>query len=438
VRFGPGQQDAIAAGVAYVAAAWLVLHVALRLEAAVASGVAAVLACGLAWQRARVVRASPGISVEAEALVLEGSGGRRRIPWTEVTAVARAVGIVATPWGPARVGALRLQFAAGDAVAFADLSALGATEIALDDGATPVLEVAEPEVLAHIVTSRIGATDPDLVLQSPPAHPWFDGSAREALGAIALAALVLRGTSVLWEGSPSDAVSALAGAGLVVGLAVAARVGSHRFARGTAPDEAHLLGLAAVLVAGLAIHSATDATSHAALGGWSLATSIALALPVPRMPGGALARALGARAVAWRPLVACAALAAAGMVPALLFARGMTVLPLALLAGLVEALDARAARLAGARLALAPRLRSLAPEARAALRAGLRASFGDARDARSDARLHRELRRIDARPARVATLALVAALLATAVVVARRSLHGTAPSARDAMRVVAS
>ncbi len=382
-EFRPSLRGTLITATFLAVASWLVLRVALRMDprpATIATlcALSSLLALRLAFWRPRYA-----LTLGEEGLSVRSGREAREVPWTAVRRIGLAYGELETRRGVARVPYARVELASGPPIAFADLSALDGAEVLLEGSPTPVIDVADPEVLLGIIAERIGARE-----FTPNAdRPTLDAP-RNWLGGLGAAVVVLRGVffavlavtvaETLWEASNATVAAVIAGVAMALAVAAAAQFVGSRIAM---PGPTHTPGIAALfptMLAALAVWRFAATSEHGTSAAWMLATAIVLGLPVAPLPGAMIARSLGAHAA--RPRTdgpAATLLAIAGAVIAIMLSRGMKVLPIALLAGCAEAAEGYLAGLRASRLRAAPRFAEWPLHALSELRAMLRASFDD-------------------------------------------------------------
>lgn len=437
--FRPSLRAAVTQTVLLALSSWVILRLALRLDVRVATvmtvGAAAVLlAIRLAW-RGPQTTVRPG----DDALYVEGPWGSRRIAWSSVLGMRLAAGEVTTREGTVRVCYAHVDVAHGPPLAFADLSSLGPARLETPDGAAPVHDVGDPELLLGVIAEHADAreflpTAPDTDVDEGPRLglvPSFATTLR--LGVVALA------TSRVLErvGYDHDALlAALAGA-----MVVAVAHGLARFvAQRRGGDAQSEVGAPPAVMAGCAaavalwwLHPGVLPSRVAA---WALSASLLAVFPSWPMPGGYVARRAGRWFASARDEVTAVALAAAGVFTAWLFARGLMLLPMALVAGGFEAAEGYHASRRHAHLAALPRFRAWSAEGLARWRALLRPLPPREFDAHMGPGDVAELRRARATPPPRGGAVLLAYALAAlaAALVQRAALAGGDPGVAAAIR----
>ena len=443
-EFRPSQRNTIVTATFLAVATWLLLRVALRFDprpATIATicALASLLALRLAFGRPHhaLRPADDGLSIRDGAT-------QREVPWTAIRRVGLAYGEIETPRGTARVQYARIEVSSGPPIAFADLSALDGAEVVLEDTPIPVIDIADPELLLGIIAER---TDNRDFLPRGPAAP---GEARSWLGGLGTVVITLRGiffavlavaaAEILWTAPSATIVGAIGGLAAALSVSAGAQFVGSRIALPGRTYTPSVAALFPTFLAALAAWRLFAATEHAPTAGWILAGALTLALPVGPLPGAAIARSIGAWAARPRTDAPAALLiAATGALSALLLARGLRVVPVALLAGTAEAAEAYVAGLRANRLTAAPRFSQWPVDMVAQLRDMLRASFDDDLADRTTALDRSQLARTEyLRRNRPAPVGLVLAAIASIACTTAVAVHGVRgnDSARDALAVL--
>ncbi len=423
------------------AVSWVLLRFGLALEAHASTLItaAALAAFVVAW---RYVWREPTVSLRADhdALRVEGPEGTRSIPWPCVEGVSLAAGELSTPSGPVSVGYAQVSVTLGPPVAFSDLSALQPARIRTPDGVATVHDIADPELLVGMVAERVDATallpDPHGAPSSqPPPSPLrgaLVASPSTTARMVTLGLAVHRGVGALGS-SGDDAIAGIVGGALALGTCAVVRSIAARSPRTGGGERASPFALAVTIAVVTGLHLSgfvPRATGH-----WALAVGLCLALPSWPLPGGWIAQRIGRSLTDASEAVRWTALLLLGAVVALLFARGMTLLPMALATGGFEAAEGRSAALRHAVAQRLPRFGRWPPEALAAMRAQLRAL----RPYEAEAPLHaadlHALRAAGVAPPR-SFIPVAVALVAVTIgaIVARSALRGPDGSAFHALR----
>lgn len=419
------------------AGSWLALRLALRLDARASTVVTAaalgvLLAVRLGWRRG-----AHRLFATDDGLRLESGDVRRVIPWSAIEALKLSAGEIETDAGPVRVCYARVEVAHGPPLAFSDLSSMGAPQLRAAEDDAPVLDLGDPEFLLGTIAERVDATaflPADAIgprPESAPAPFWFASPTNTLRLATAFVALQ-RLSELLPPPSPRRTL-ALAGVGAALLSHVALRRAVVRL-----PEWAR--SLPAGLVATLAAAAATLGLGPAGFTPWALGAALFACLPVWPLPGVAPARAVG-RALARAPDAVVSSLpAASGLVIAWLYAKGMLLLPTALLAGCFEVGESLLAARRSLRLAALPRFSRWDAVTLASLRARLRPLPPMAIQAETRAVDVHELRmaRDSGAPPRPLAIALALGLTLAAALLGRAVLHGADVDAAAAIRWVAS
>ena len=173
------------------------------------------------------------------------------------------------------------------------------------------------------------------------------------------------------------------------------------------------------------------------MGAWALLAALLCALPSWPFPGAYVARRFGRGLATLDDTLPAALVAVLGVAAAWLSARGLVLLPTALVAGGLEAAEGVSATRRHAQLAALPRFRNWPPLALARMRSALRPSQLDAVDPNLAAGDVVELRDASLAPPPAGVAPVVAALMgaAFAALAARAFYAQGAPSARDVLRL---
>lgn len=418
---------------------WLLLRMALRLDVQLVT-VMTVTAL-TAMLALRIARRGPQTELTADddTLRVRGPEGDRTIPWGALESVRLAAGDVTTARGDVRVLYAHVDLAHGPPLAFSDLSSLGSPRLRTAEGDAPVLDVEDPELLLGRIAERLDAREflPQAKYDGGDAHgPWLVPSPLSTARLGVLALIVSRVVPLVW-GDRDATMAALGGATAILAPHALVRFFSQRGGGPTQSEVGAPPAIAAGCVSALALAGLLQRGGLGDAAAWALCAAVVCALPSWPLPGGWLARRIG-RAFATRSDGVIGALVASlGVVVAWMCARGMVLLPMALVAGGFEAAAGYAASRRHARIADLPRFRQSDPEAVARLRALLRPLAPGETDAHLGPGDLDELRRaLSPPPARGAWGPFFAALIAVAVTVfaARVVLHGPDPSAARALR----
>lgn len=418
---------------------WVLLRLALRLDVRVATvmtvgATAVLLAIRLAWRGPQTV-----VRSDDDGLYVEGPSGERRIAWSSVMGVRLAAGDVTTREGTVRVCYAHVEVAHGPPLAFADLSSLGPARLETPDGTAPVHDLGDPELLLGAIAEHADARE------FLPAAPEMSSDDGPRFGLVAsftttfrLGVVALVTARVLEQvGYDRDALlSAFAGAMVVAVAHALARFVAQRRG-GDAQSE---VGAPPAVMAGCAaavalwwLHGDAVPTRVAA---WALSAAMLAMFPSWPMPGGYVARRVGRWFASTRDEVTAVMLAVAGVFTAWLYARGLVLLPTALVAGGFEAAEGYHASRRHAHLASLPRFREWSAEGLARWRALLRPLAPREHDAQMGPADVAELRRARATPPPRGGVVLVAcglAVLATALV-QRAAMRGDDPGVAAAIR----
>jgi hypothetical protein len=437
--FRPSLRDTVARLTLLASATWFLLRLAARVDVRLATvmtvgALAVMFAIRLGFRKP-----STELVPEPDALRVRGPEGERTIPWAVMDSLRLTAGDIPTPRGDVRVCYAQVDVAHGPPLAFADLSSLGSPRLRTAEGDAPVLDVGDPEILFGTIAERLDAreflpsdaTEPDEVT-----GPWWSASPIATLRLATVGLLTSRTLDVLW--GHETWMAALAGAGAVAAPHALVRfLAQHR----AGPSQSEV-GAPPALVA-----SALTAVGLVALSGrgvpplvaaWGVSAAMMASLPVWPMPAGYAARRLGR----WLSHSADGALAALvtayGVLCAWLFAKGMVVLPTALVAGALEVSEGLVASRRHAWLSALPRFRTTSPEALARLRAVLRPLGPGETVANLGPADLVELRRALAAPPGAGVSALIAAALAVGLlaVTLRALLHGPDAAVATVVRVI--
>jgi hypothetical protein len=381
-EFRPSLRGTIVMATFLAFATWLLLRVALRFDPrpatiATVCALASLLALRLAFDRPR-----HALRLVDDGLSVRFGSDAREVPWTAIRRVGLAYGEIETRRGVARVQYARIEVSAGPPIAFADLSALDGAEVVLEDSPTPVIDVADPEVLLGIIAERINAREflPSARGASPTSRNWLGGlgAAVTLFRGVFFAVLAVTVAERLWDAPTSTLAAVTAGIAAALAVAAAAQFAAGRIAL---PGPTHTPAVASLfptLLASLVAWRFFGTSEHAQSAAWMLAAALALALPVAPFPGAAIARSIGIHAARPRGDAAAAILiAVAGAAAAVLLGKGMRLIPIAILAAGAEAAEGYLAGLRAARLAAAPRFAEWPLDTVAELRSMLRASYDD-------------------------------------------------------------
>jgi hypothetical protein len=437
--FRPSLRDLVPRLALLAVASWVALRLALGLDVRAAT-VATVGALGV-MIALRLARRPPATRVLAtdDALVVSGPDGERTIPWPSLERVRLTAGDVTTRRGVVRVSYAHVDVTHGRPVAFADLSPIGSPHLRTVEGDAPVHDVGDPELLLGVIAERLDAREflppPDRAPEAERAGPWITASplATLRLGVVALVAhRLLRPLS-----DPDAVMAACAGAMSVVAPHALVRFVAQRHQRGTQSEVGAPPAIIAGALSAFAVAFALRAVVPEAVGAWALLAALLCALPSWPFPGAYVARRFGRGLATLDDTVPAALVALLGVIAALLYARGLVLLPTALVAGGLEAAEGVSATRRHARLAALPRFRNWPPLALARMRSALRPSALDAVDPRLVAGDVVELRDASLAPPPAGLAAVVAALLGAvfAALAARAFFAHGAPAARDVLRV---
>ena len=445
-EFRPSLRSTLIIASFLAVASWLVLRIALRMDPRPATIATVCALASLLALRLAFARPQHGLHLDDEGLSIRSGNDARIVPWSLVRRLALAYGEVETRRGVARVQYARIELASGPPVAFADLSALDGAEVVMEETPTPVIDIADPEILLGIIAERIGARE---FLPAPARVPLPRAANR--LGGLGAGVILMRSgffavlaiaiSNTLWDAPNAEIAAVIAGIASALAVAAASQFVAGRLAF---PGPTHTPAVASLfptLLLALVTWRLFATTEHAVSAAWMLATALALALPVGPLPGASVARSIGTLAA--RPqsdALAAVLIAAAGAASAILLARGMKVIPIAILAGCAEGAEGYLAGLRASRLADAPRFAEWPLESLVELRSMLRASFDDDLADRSAALDRSLLERSEMlRRRRHAPLSIVIAALvgiALTVAVARHTTRLGSSAGRDAIGVL--
>ncbi len=441
--FRPSLRDAVTRLTVLAATSWLVLRLGLQADVRVATVMTVGALAVMFATRIGFRGAQTELTPDDDGLRVRGPEGDRSIPWRTMESVRLASGDVTTAKGIVRVCYAHVELAHGPPLAFADLSSLGGPRLRTAEGDAPVYDVADPELLLGTIAERLDAPEflprPDTTPEPAARGPWLAAS---PLTTLRLGVAVLLGARVAGAlaGDADALMAALAGATAVASTHALVRFLAQRDG-GLSQSEvgappALAVGALVAMAAALPLRGIVPPVA----GAWALVTALALALPAWPLPAGYAARRLGRALTETGDTVVAVAVGALGVIAAWLYARGLVVIPTALVAGGMEAAEGFAASRRHARLAALPRFRSLAPEAIASFRALLRPLRPNEDDATLGPADVLDLRSASAPPPPRSVLALVVAgaALTLAALAARSVLHGPDSAAARAIRLLVS
>ncbi len=382
--FRPALRDLVPRLAALAVASWVVLRLAAGLDVRAAT-VITVAALGV-MIAVRVVWRGPQVRVFAtdDALVVKGPEGDRSIPWTVVERVRLTAGEVTTARGVVRVCYAHVDVAHGPPVAFADLSPMGSPRLRTVEGDAPVHDVGDPELLLGAIAERVDATEflppTDRTPDGETVGPWITAS---PLAVLRLGLAVMVGHRVLAQLHTADAVMAFcAGAMAVVAPHALVRFVIQRNLRGSQSEVGAPPAVAVGALVALVLAFPLRAMVPVTVGAWSVVVALLCALPAWPMPGAYVVRRLGRALADWPDAVGAAAVVALAVVSAWCFAKGLVLLPIALLAGGLEGAEGVAATRRHRALSVLPRFRRWPPLALARMRSAMRPTDVDRVDAR--------------------------------------------------------
>jgi hypothetical protein len=377
--FRPGLRDLVPRLCLLALASWVVLRLGLQFDvrAATVVTVAALgvmIALRITWRgkHTRVVTTD-------EALHLSGPDGERSIAWSCVERVRLTAGEITTSQGIVRVCYAHVDIVHGAPLAFADLAPLGNLRLRTVDGDAPVHDIGDPELLLGVIAERVDAREflpPDgRRAEIERVGPWITAS---PLAVLRLGVAVMVVHRIMRNHMATDAWMAMC-------AGVAAVICPHALARFVTQHRAGLTqsevgAPPAVTVGALMALCVTFPLREwvpERVGAWALVSALLCALPAWPFPGAYIVRRVGRRFADTSDGVMGVLVACLGVLAAWCYARGMMLIPTALVAGGLEAAEGTAASRRHAFLSGLPRFRNWPPMALARLRSALRPATQD-------------------------------------------------------------
>ncbi|MBI5514378.1 MAG: hypothetical protein HY909_11455 [Deltaproteobacteria bacterium] len=437
--FRPSLRDVVTRLTLLAASTWFLLRLAAQLDVRLTTVMTVGALAVMFAVRLGLQRPTTELLPEPDALRVRSPEGERTIPWAVMDGLRLTAGDIPTPRGDVRVCYAQVDIAHGPPLAFADLSSLGSPRLRTAEGDAPVHDVGDPEILFGTIAERLDAREflpAGTAEPEDPKGPWWSASPSATLRLATGALLVSRSVALLWG---NDAwMAALAGAGAVAAPHALVRFLTQRRAGPSQSEVGAPPALVASSLAAVTLALLADRGVPALVSAWAVSAAMMLALPVWPMPAGYAARRLGR----WLSLASDGALAGLvtihGVLCAWLFAKGMVVLPTALVAGALEVSEGLLASRRHAWLSALPRFRATSPEALARLRAVLRPLAPGETVAHTGPGDLLELRRALSPPPAAGLSVMVAAALSVGLlaVTLRALLHGPDADVARVVRVI--
>lgn len=389
--FRPSLRAVVLQSVLLATTTWLALRLALQIDSRGAT-LASLGALGLLLG-ARVLwhRPSHLVTLDDGAVRLRGEGVERSVSLDDIARVELDAGALSDGGHTLHVGYAQIMRHDGTRFAFADLSSLGQVSLRTPDARAEIHDVGDPEFLVAMLSSRA-----ELPLElhdarePPPPSAATQAAAPAPVTAARLALLVVAGRSLVHALLAPDTHPRVALAGVALTLAGFALARSAGRGAPAGASRAPFALAAAALTASVAC-ALSPRWAPRELAAWSLSAALALYLPARPFAGSSLASALG-RALSRGPRAQRAAVLALALVgAAVLFAAGPTLLALALIACVFEALEGFHASRRRRIIESSPVLRAMSVTELARLRARLRPFSEGTVEARSRARDYAEI-----------------------------------------------